>query len=208
MISASESRAKGRERHNSLDLKRNLCGEHSTRERAISSRQRVVVFSALLIPVENQCQEVSVELALWMSSLMRCSRLERPHESFDSRSKRRKSDEFLPDIQSSDTQSLSMTPSTSSTPPVLSEIDNKVSQTVDNQIGELKKMIAKMYALQKRTSTTARVRMLLKIIAHADSDTLFRRATRRRRRMFSYVSFVRVRSLSIVCLFRLSTRLI
>ena len=101
------------------------------------------------------------DASVLISKLKQWSPLERTHESFDSTPKRRKSDEYLPSVQSSDIQQQSVMPSASSTQSVSSDVGNKISQTVDNQIDELKKMIAKMYALQKRTSTSVKVRILL-----------------------------------------------
>ena len=96
-----------------------------------------------------------------------CLDLERPNDSSDSRSKRQKSDEFLLDIQSSDIQKHSPMEDSSSKQLVSSDIDNKVSETIDAKIGDLKKMIAKIYALQKRTSdSTNRVSGLGRFTLH------------------------------------------
>lgn len=116
------------------------------------------------------CLRSSTQLDGLKSKRRRRFDLERPDDSSDSRSKRQKSDEYSSDLQSFDSQEQSAMESSSPKQLVSSDIDNKVSQAVDTKMGELKKMIAKVYALQKRTSdSTNRVKGL------GDKSTSLRR---------------------------------
>ena len=60
-------------------------------------------------------------------------------------------------VQSSDAQT-SVAESSPSIISTSSDIENKVAQAVDGKLEELKKIMSRVYALQKRTSGLAKVR--------------------------------------------------
>ena len=84
--------------------------------------------------------------------------LERTNHSFpDSTAKRRKSNEYSIDL-TVPTAEPSVARASPSKILSQSDIENKVSQTIDSKMGDLKKLMSKMYALQKRASGPIKVR--------------------------------------------------
>jgi hypothetical protein len=89
-----------------------------------------------------------------------CYRLERIHgaePNQDQGAKKKQPAEDSIRIQSSDAQAI-VAHSSSSVISTSSDIENKVAQAVDDKLEELKKMMSRVYALQKRTSGLAKVR--------------------------------------------------
>jgi hypothetical protein len=73
--------------------------------------------------------------------------------SVESKSKRHKPDGESSDLQPVSSQIL-----------LSSDIENKVAAAVETKLGELKSMMSKVYALQKRTSVQSKVEYSIEFI--------------------------------------------
>lgn len=129
---------------------------------ATKERRDPLVFSSfsLVAYLNSNLHFVIIEDTVWFQNfvLKQSFDLERANHSIpDSTAKRRKSNEYLIDLTAPTAEPSSTRTSPSKLLPQ-SDIENKVSQTIDSKMGELKKLMSKMYALQKRASGPSKVR--------------------------------------------------